>query len=205
MADGKGDSNGDGWQRRKRDGCSDGRWWLQQQWPTGTAMAIGYGDVDSNGDWVSDGNGDGSGDCNGNGHTVGNNDKGRVASLCASNVQCCGRGNTFPPPLWTQQKCIHQRWIMGVTLLKVFAPFQGGGFLTTHHGLYFVYFLQLLFSLLNNPMFTPCIIQVLKNTVSPLALYLLHWRSTPAPIALFVKVSPGRACNDYNVTFLCWC
>ena len=30
-------------------------------------------------------------------------------------------------------KCIHQRCIMGVTLLRVFAPFQGGGFLTAHH------------------------------------------------------------------------
>ncbi len=28
-----------------------------------------------------------------------------------------------------------------------------------------------------------------------------YWRSTPAPIARFVKVSPGRACNDYNVIF----
>ncbi len=31
-------------------------------------------------------------------------------------------------------KCIHQHCIMGVTLLRVFAPFQGGGFLTAHHG-----------------------------------------------------------------------
>jgi hypothetical protein len=45
--------------------------------------------------------------------------------------------------------------VMGVTLLRVFAPFQGGGFLTAHHGLIFVYFLQLLFSLLNNPLFAP--------------------------------------------------
>jgi hypothetical protein len=30
-------------------------------------------------------------------------------------------------------KCIHQRCIMGVTLQRVFAPFQGGGFLTAHH------------------------------------------------------------------------
>ncbi len=28
-----------------------------------------------------------------------------------------------------------------------------------------------------------------------------YWRSTPAPVALFVKVSPGRACNDYNLIF----
>jgi hypothetical protein len=75
-----------------------------------------------------------------------------------------------------------------------------------------VYFLQLLFSLLNNPLFAPRIIQALKNPVSPLMLYLLHsskkpayWWSTPAPIALFVKVSPGRACNDYNLPFLCSC
>jgi hypothetical protein len=45
--------------------------------------------------------------------------------------------------------------VMGVTLLRVFAPFQGGGFPTAHHGLFFVYFLQLLFSLLNNPLFAP--------------------------------------------------
>ncbi len=32
-----------------------------------------------------------------------------------------------------------------------------------------------------------------------------YWWSTPASIALFVKVSPGRACNVYNLTFLCWC
>ncbi len=52
---------------------------------------------------------------------------------------------------------------MGVTLLRVFPPFQGGGFLTAHHGLFFVYYLQLLFSLLNNPLFAPRIIQALKN------------------------------------------
>ncbi len=37
-------------------------------------------------------------------------------------------------------KCIHQRCVMGVTLLRVFAPLQGGGFLTAHHGLYFCLF-----------------------------------------------------------------
>jgi hypothetical protein len=43
--------------------------------------------------------------------------------------------------------------IIGVTLLSAFAPLQGEGFLTAHHGLFSVYFLQLLFSLLNNPLF----------------------------------------------------
>jgi hypothetical protein len=36
-----------------------------------------------------------------------------------------------------KEKCIHQRCVMGVTLLRVFPPFQGGGFLTAHHGLFF--------------------------------------------------------------------
>jgi hypothetical protein len=34
-------------------------------------------------------------------------------------------------------KRIHQCCVMGVTLLRVFPPFQGGGFLTAHHGLFF--------------------------------------------------------------------
>ncbi len=36
-------------------------------------------------------------------------------------------------------KCIHQHCIMGVTLLRVFAPLQGGGFLTAHHGFFFLF------------------------------------------------------------------
>ncbi len=31
-------------------------------------------------------------------------------------------------------KCIHQHCIMRVTLLRVYAPLQRGGFLTAHHG-----------------------------------------------------------------------
>ncbi len=36
-------------------------------------------------------------------------------------------------------KCIHQRCVMGVTLLRVFPPFQGGGFLTARHGLFLLF------------------------------------------------------------------
>ncbi len=36
-------------------------------------------------------------------------------------------------------KCIHQCCIMGVTLLRVIPPFHGGGFLTAHHGLFFLF------------------------------------------------------------------
>jgi hypothetical protein len=153
-----------------------------------TAMVMGDCDGDGNGnsnsdgDGVSNGNGNGDRDGNGNGHGEGDHYKGMVASSCGGNVQCFLIGNTLPPPPWTQGKCIHQRCVMGVTLLRVFAPIQGGGFLTAHHGLFFVYFLQLLFSLLNNPLITPRIIQVLENPVSPLTLYLLH--SSKNPISL---------------------
>ncbi len=91
------------------------------------AMAIGYGNLDSDGNRDSNSDGDSNGDCNGDGHSEGDNDKGRVASSCASNVQHCGRGNTLPPPPWAQGKCIHQRCVIGVTLLRVFAPFKGEG------------------------------------------------------------------------------
>ncbi len=100
---------------------------------------------------------------------------------------------------------------MGVTLRRVFAPLQGGGFLTANLGLYFVSYLQLLFSLLNNPLFAPphnsgaqepsCqpidalpppLQQEPHQPIVNLPWLLLHF---------FVKVSPGRACNDYNLIF----
>jgi hypothetical protein len=64
-----------------------------------TAMGNGNGD----GDGVGDNNGDGDGDCNGDGHGKSDNDKGRVASSCAGDVQRYGRGNTLPPPPWTKR------------------------------------------------------------------------------------------------------
>ncbi len=68
------------------------------------AMAIGYGNINRNGNGGCDGKGDGNGDRNGDGHGNSNNDKGRIASSFAGNVQHCGRGNTLPPPPWTQRK-----------------------------------------------------------------------------------------------------
>jgi hypothetical protein len=68
------------------------------KWPMATALAIGYDNINGNG------NRDGIAIFYGDGHSNGNNDKGRVASLCASDVQCCGRGNILLPPPWTQRK-----------------------------------------------------------------------------------------------------
>ncbi len=62
------------------------------------------GNSNGNGDGVGNNDGDGNGDRNGNGHGEGDNDKGRVASSCAGNVQHYSRGDTLPPPPWTQRK-----------------------------------------------------------------------------------------------------
>jgi hypothetical protein len=80
----------------------------------------------------------------------------------------------------------------GGDTLRVFAPLQGGGFLTAHHRFFFDYFLQLLFSLLNNLLFAPRIIQALKNPVSPLMLYLLH--SSKNPVSL-LTIYPSFYCT----------
>ncbi len=101
---------------------------------------------------------------------------------------------------------------MGVTLRRVFAPFQGGGFLTANHGLFFVYYLQLLFSLLNNPLFAPphnsgaqepscqlidalppSLLQEPRQPIDDLPQLLLHFLSRQA----------WATCNDYNLNFLC--
>jgi hypothetical protein len=89
-------------------------------------------------------------------------------------------------------KCIHQRCVMGVTLLRVFAPLQGGRFLTAHHGLFFVHYLQLLLRFLNKLLFAPRIIQALKNPVSPLTLYLLH---SSKNLVSLLTIYPGSYCT----------
>ncbi len=62
------------------------------------------GNGNGNGNGVGNDDGDGNGDCNGDGHGKGDDDEGRVASSCTSNVQRYGGGNTLPPPPWTQRK-----------------------------------------------------------------------------------------------------
>ncbi len=62
------------------------------------------GNGNGNGDRVGDDNGDSNGNCNGKSHGEGDDDIGRVASSCAGNVHPYGRGDTLPPPPWTQRK-----------------------------------------------------------------------------------------------------
>ncbi len=161
-------------------------------------MANGNGNSDrllQRGNVGGEGNGDGNGDCNGDGHGDGNDDDGRVAFSCAGNVQRCGRGNTLSPPPWKQRKVHSPVLVMEVTLLRVFAPFQGGGFLTAHHGFFLSIFYKYLFSILNNPLFAPCIIQTLKKPVSPLTFYLLH--SSKNPISL-LTIYPSFYCTFWQ-------
>ncbi len=78
-----------------------------------TATALADGNCEGNGNGVGDGvgnnNGDGVGDGNVNSHGDGDHYKGKVASSCGGNVQCFCRGNTLPPPPWTQTK-VHASW-----------------------------------------------------------------------------------------------
>jgi hypothetical protein len=100
-------------------------------------MAMGMGNGDGNGIGVGNGYGDGDGNRNGNSHSKGNNDKGRVASSCAGNVHAVAGATPCLHPHGHKGKCIHLHCVMGVTLLRVFAPFQGGGLLTAHYGFFF--------------------------------------------------------------------
>jgi hypothetical protein len=150
------------------------------------------GNGNSNGDGVGNEDGDGNCNRNGNGHGESDDDKGRVASSCANNVQCYGRGNTLPPPPWTQRK-VHSPVLRhgGDTAKSVSSLSRGRVPGSSPWIVFVVYYLQLLFSLLNNPLFAPRIIQTLKNPVSPLMLYLLH--SSKNPISL-LTIYPSSYC-----------
>jgi hypothetical protein len=90
-------------------------------------------------------------------------------------------------------KCIHQHCVMGVTLLRVLAPFQGGGFLTAHHGFFFCLLFTTTVQFTEQPsVCPPRIIQTPKKPVSPLTLYLLH--SSKNPVSL-LTIYPGSYCT----------
>ena len=52
-----------------------------------------------------------------------------VAAMCSA----FGRATPCLHTHGHKGKCINQRCVMGETVLRVFAPLQGGGFLTAHH------------------------------------------------------------------------
>jgi hypothetical protein len=154
-------------------------------------MVVGNNNGD--GDGVGNDDGDGNGDRNGDGRGKGDDDKGRVASSCASNVQCYGRGDTLPPPQWTQRKVHSPALHHGGDTAKSVSSLSRGRVPDSSPWIVFVvYYLQLLFSLLDNPLFTPCIIQALKNPISPLTLYLLHFSKNPVSL---LTIYPSSYCT----------
>ncbi len=169
----------------------------QRRLPTATATAMGDCDGDGNGngngDRVGNGNRDGNSDGNGNGNGKGNHYKGRVVSSCGGDVQHFWRGDTLPPPPWTQRE-VHSPALRhgGDTAKSVCSPSRGRVPDSSPWIVFCLFVLQLLFSLLNNPLFAPRIIEVLKNPVRPLMLYLLH--SSKNPISL-LTIYPGSYCT----------
>ena len=119
-----------------------------------------------------------------------------VAAMCSA----FGGATPCLHPHGHKGKCIHQRCVMGVTLQRVFLPFKGEDSWQLTMDCFFVYFLQLLFSLLNNPLFAPPALFRRSRTLSadwrstsstPPRTPSAYWQSTPPPIALFVKWSPA--------------
>ncbi len=117
-------------------------------------------------------------------------------------MQHCGmvdaiarRSPNHPPPL-TQRRVHCPVLNYGRCHCKeLFPPFQGER--SWQHKIdWHVYSFQLS---LQSTKITLCSPHQFSSWRNPSA----YWRSPPAPIALIVKVSPGRACNDYNLTFLC--
>ena len=99
---------------------------------------------------------------------------------------------------------------MGVTLLRVFLPFQGGGFLTAHHGLFFCLSFTTIVQFTEQPFVCPLHYSGAQEPCQPIDALpppLLQEPRQPIDnlprllLQIFVKVSPGRACNDYNLTF----
>jgi hypothetical protein len=120
MGNGHGNSNGDGNGNSNRDSDGNGN---------------------GNGNGVGNDDGDGNGNHNGDGQGKGDNDEGKVASLYTGNVKRGGRGCTLPPPLWIQRS-VHSPALHhgGDTAKSVCSFSRGGGFLTAHHGLFFIFY-----------------------------------------------------------------
>ena len=116
-----------------------------------------------------------------------------VAAMCSA----FGGATPCLHPHGHKGKCIHQRCVTGVTLLRVFAPLQGGGFLTAHHGLFFCLLFTTTVQFTEQPsVCPPHIIQALKNPpVSQLTLYLLHSSKNPVSLLTIYPSSYYTFCQ----------
>jgi hypothetical protein len=148
------------------DGNCNGRWWRKRQWPMARAMATATAMADSDATETAGAMVDGDRNCNGRQQwqwamamvmvteSAITTEMATAIAMAMATVRvtmakvglplhvpamCSTMAGTTHclHPYGHKGKCIHQRCIMGVTLLRVFPPFQGGGFLTAHHGLFF--------------------------------------------------------------------
>jgi hypothetical protein len=140
MPDGEGGGNGyrNGWRQRNRDVGGNGWRRPQQQWLAGTVKAIATATATAMATKMA-------------------TETGTAIIIVTATARptmtkgwlplhvpaMCSAVAGATPCLYPHEHkgvCIHQHCIMGVMLQRVFAPFQGGGFLTSHHGLFFLYF-----------------------------------------------------------------
>ncbi len=170
------------------------------------AMSNGNG----NSDGVSNSNGEGNGNRNGGCHGKGNHYEGRVASIHTSNVQHCGRGNTLPPPPWTQRKVHSPVLCHGGDTAKSFCSPSRGKVLDSSPWIVFCLFFTTTVQFTEQPSVHPPHYSGTQepcqpiDTLPPPLLQEPHQPIDDLPwllLQIFVKVSPGRACNDYNLTF----
>ncbi len=170
------------------------------------------GNSNSNGDGVGNDDGDGNGDCNGDGHGKGKDDKGRVASSCAGNVQCYGRGDTLPPPPWIKRKVHSPALPHGGDTAKSVCSLSRGRVPDSSPWILFCVLFTTTVQFTEQPSVCPLHYSGSQEPCQPidaLPFPLLQEPCQPIDdlprllLQFFVKVSPGRTCNDYDLTFLC--
>ena len=137
-----------------------------------------------------------------------------VASSCGGNVQRFWRGDTLPPPPWTQRSVHSPALHCGGDTAKSVCSLSRGKVPDSSPWIDFCLFFTTTVQFTEQPSVCPPTLfrrsRILSahwrsTSSTPPRTQSAYWQSTPAPIALFVKVSLGRACNDYNITVLCWC
>ncbi len=212
MANGKSDGNSNGWWQHDRDGGGDGRQRPQWQWLMATAMVMGNCNGDGNGDSdvVGDGDGDGDGNRNGDGRGMVTMAKSGLPLHVAAMCNAFGGATPCLHPHGHKQKCMHH----GGDTAKSVCSTSKGRVPDSSPWIVFCLFFTTTVQFTEQPSVCPPALFRRSRTLSangpstsstPPRTPPAYWQSTPAPIALFVKVSLGRAYNDYNLNFWCWC
>ncbi len=126
------------------------------------------------------------------------------------NVQRYGRGGTLPPPPWTQRKVHSPALRHGGDTAKSVSSLSWGRVPDSSPWILFLFIIYNYCSVYWTTHCSPPVLFRHSRTLSahwrstsstPPRIPSAYWQSTLASIAFFVKVSLGRACNDYNLTY----